>query len=142
MLVKQNYLHVISSSSLSGMFTLTRDSFSTSFVPKVSYKLSKNVVGQLSYKTGINSRMKTAIEYDDKNYHVAVACQLSPENTYIMCEFNKNFMNNDIVLRTSVKYGYLGFLFNYGIAKKISEFSHLGASILVGNKIGVLLSIR
>ncbi len=125
------------------MFSFQNGGLVPTFLPTISYNLTKNINGHIIYKTGAKSRMKTIVEYNlENNIQLVAACQLSVTNTFISFEVNKKFINNDISLRSSIKYGYLGFIFNYGITKKITEFSHLNASILLGDKIGVCLNIR
>ena len=125
------------------MFSFQNGGIVPTFVPTVSYNLTKNLNGHIIYKSGAKSRMKTIVEYNlENNIQLVAACQLSVSNTFISFEVNKKFLTRDISLRSSIKYGYLGFVFNYGITKKITEFSHLNASILIGDKIGVCLNIR
>ena len=124
------------------MFTFDRNGISSNYSPKVTYQLSKNITGQLIYVAGIKSRLKTIIEYGNDDIRLTGACQLSVRNTYISCKVTRKFTMIDAYLHTSVKYGYLGFLFDYGINKKISEFSNVTASMIIGNTIGVCLNIR
>lgn len=113
-----------------------------SVVTTASYQLTNNINGSIMWCAGLRSRMKSSLQYEFKGVNVAVACQLSPVNTYISFEAEKKFENYDLTLQSSIKYGYLGVVFNYGIKKKITEFSHLTGTILIGSKFGVILNIR
>lgn len=125
------------------MFTFGNNAIETSFTSTASYSLTKNVNGHIIYKTGMKSRMKTIVDFNlENNITIEAVCQLSVTNTYVSCEISKKFIDRDISLRSSLKYGYLGFIFMYGMTKKISEFSNLSGSILIGDKIGVCLNIR
>jgi hypothetical protein len=127
---------------LTGMFTIQNGQITPIFTPVITYGLTKNLIGQLEWQTGFRPHMKTSLQYDHKDYQVQVSCQLSVKNSYIGCEFNKSFQNNEITLNSTLRYGFLGVVFKYGIKKKISQYSFVNANILISSKLGVFLNIR
>jgi hypothetical protein len=124
------------------MFAFTGNGIGSGFAPSLTYSLTKNLVGNIEYQMGLNAHMKTTIEYEHRAFKLSMMCQLSVQNPFVGCRLSKSFKNDEIVLHTKVRYGYMGIFFEYGLLKKITEFSFLHASIMVSQMTGVLLNIR
>jgi DnaJ homolog subfamily C member 11 len=127
---------------MAGMFVFKQGVLSPALVTTVNYQLLKNLNGRITYAMGFKSKMVTALQYEKDGYQIELSVHLSIKNSQLALEVSKAFLENTIVLKSSAKLGSYGYILDFGINKKITEFTNAGASILFGNRIGVFLNIR
>ena len=128
---------------MSGIFRFKNGAVAPVFTGALNYQLDTHLMGQISYKTsiGLTSAMTTSLIYEKDNLNLSASLQLSVKNTYISLSASHKFMDNDIKLKTSVQYGYIGATVSYGIEKQLTKFSRIDASIIVNSMSGVLLNL-
>ena len=124
------------------MFAFAENGVATNFAPSLSYILTKNLVGNLEYGMGLNPYMKTTLEYQYETIKLSLICQLSAVNPFASCTLSKSFQNDQLVLQSTLRYGYMGIFVQYGVMKKVSEFLFLHANIIVSSMSGVFLSLK
>jgi hypothetical protein len=124
------------------MLGFAHNGFASSCAPSLTYMLTKNLIGNIEYGMGSTSYMKTTLEYLHETVKMSVACQLSVMNPFVSCSLSKSFQNDETIVQSTLRYGYMGLYLQYGITKKVTQFSFLDASILISNATGVFLNIK
>ncbi|ESN92232.1 hypothetical protein HELRODRAFT_194364 [Helobdella robusta] len=117
-------------------------------MPKVNYNLmvahqfDKHLHGRLTFNGGLLSGVNASLMYDRDDHHALLGLQLGIPATYAILQYIYNCQKYDLRLKTALRFGTFGFLFEYGCTKKVTQFSDLGASISFGVPVGVSLKIR
>jgi len=133
--------------------------------------LGKNTVGYLTYSSDWKlseyndvyeldqeeSGMSTMIVRSTEKYHMTISLQFGIPYSYFMAAVTRKFnqepddeedehktkrLKRPIKVRGAIKFGTFGALIEYGIEKKISPHSNLGATMLVGIPFGVTLRVK
>jgi hypothetical protein len=136
---------LISNVNLNGLFKYKNGAVAPVFKGTINYSLDDNLVGQLQYKTSLGliaSSMSTALSYEKENLNVNIRFQLSIKNTFLSLNLSRAFKNNDIKLKSSVQYGFLGATLSYGVEKQVTKFSRVDASMIVNSLTGVTLNLE
>ncbi|GAB6019049.1 hypothetical protein CHUAL_000676 [Chamberlinius hualienensis] len=107
----------------------------------IGRQLDKHTMGYLTWKAGIQSCMNTTVVWDTTTNHLAFSLQLGIPNTFAMLSYTRKF-EDEFKLRSSIKVGTFGLLFEYGCEKKVSQHSIVGASMGIGVPVGVTLKIK
>ncbi|XP_001625184.2 dnaJ homolog subfamily C member 11 isoform X2 [Nematostella vectensis] len=106
----------------------------------VARQLDKHTVGYLTWKAGAQSSMNTTVIRETEDYRAVLTLQLGVPNTFGVASVTKKL--EETRLKLAIKGGIFGMIFEYGIEKKISQHSQLGASISIGVPTGVTLKIK
>uniref|UniRef100_A0A2K5JDN6 J domain-containing protein n=1 Tax=Colobus angolensis palliatus TaxID=336983 RepID=A0A2K5JDN6_COLAP len=102
--------------------------------------LDKNTVGYLQWRWGIQSAMNTSIGRDTKTTHFTVALQLGIPHSFALISYQHKFQDDDQTrVKGSPKAGFFGTVVEYGVERKISRHSVLGAADSIGVPQGVSL---
>ncbi|XP_025083076.1 dnaJ homolog subfamily C member 11-like isoform X2 [Pomacea canaliculata] len=142
--------------SLKGFRQITRRCYGTSaialhttpkgFKPALStmlaYQFDRDIQGRITYNAGFPSSISTAIVYSNQKHHAALLFQVGLANTYLSFNYIRKFQEDDAKLRGAIKFGLTGGVVEYGFEKKITQFSNLGATMVIGIPSGVHLKIR
>ncbi|XP_070615143.1 dnaJ homolog subfamily C member 11 [Erythrolamprus reginae] len=105
--------------------------------------LDKNTMGYLQWRWGIQSAMNTSIVRDTKTSHFNMAFQLGIPQSYVMVSYQHKFQDEDQTrVKGYLKVGFLGTIVEYGVERKISKHSVLGATVSLGVPQGVSLKIK
>ncbi|XP_031556851.1 dnaJ homolog subfamily C member 11-like [Actinia tenebrosa] len=140
--------------ALRGFRNLTRRSYGTSginvqlkgdvlqvgFEAMIARQLSKNVNGYLTWRAGIHSCMNTTVVRETEHSRALLVLQLGIPNTFAVASYTRKLENTRI--KGAFKTGVFGSILEYGVETKISQHSHLGATISVGIPVGVTLKIK
>jgi DnaJ homolog subfamily C member 11 len=111
-------------------------------VGTLAVQLDRHTVGYLTYNAGLQSSMATVIEHNtDKNY-CNLTFSLGIPHCYLSASYTRKFIEQEMKLRLSAKVGTFGFLTEYGAEKKVSKYSSVYASVLLGVPTGVTLKIK
>ncbi|XP_064598906.1 dnaJ homolog subfamily C member 11-like [Liolophura sinensis] len=116
--------------------------FRPGFSTMVAYQIDKNLQGRLSWNPLHPSAMNTTIVYDTEKHHAVLTLQLGIPTTFISTSYSRKFPEEESKLRISCKAGTFGALLEYGFEKKITQYSVLGATMVIGVPTGVLLKIK
>ncbi len=102
------------------------------------------MIGELTYKSslGLFSSMSTGLVYQQDSLKINTMLQLSLKNSFASLSISRAFMNDNFKLKSSVRYGYTGVLFSYGIEKQLTQYSRVDASIIINSMSGVLLNLE
>uniref|UniRef100_A0A2K5JDG4 DnaJ homolog subfamily C member 11 n=1 Tax=Colobus angolensis palliatus TaxID=336983 RepID=A0A2K5JDG4_COLAP len=105
--------------------------------------LDKNTVGYLQWRWGIQSAMNTSIGRDTKTTHFTVALQLGIPHSFALISYQHKFQDDDQTrVKGSPKAGFFGTVVEYGVERKISRHSVLGAADSIGVPQGVSLKVE
>ena len=110
----------------------------------ISYNLDPSLTGQIRYKTGtnfLNSSMQSSLIFNRANFSGALTLNLNVKNSYIMLSLARKFMEDTLKLSSSVQFGYLGAMFTYGIEKQVTQFSRVDATMIINDKLGIVLKL-
>ncbi|XP_076451686.1 dnaJ homolog subfamily C member 11-like isoform X2 [Babylonia areolata] len=142
--------------SLKGFRQLTRRCYGTSTLalhstPKglrpalstmVAYQFDRELQGRITYNASFPSNVQTALIYSSQEHHASLTLQVGLTNSYMSLSYTRKFQEQEAKLKGAVKIGITGGLVEYGFEKKITQFSNLGASMVIGIPTGVHLKIR
>lgn len=105
-------------------------------------QLDKHTVGYLTYNAGIQSSLATVLERNTEKYHWNTTCLLGIPHCYLSASYMRKFAEQEMKVRLSAKLGTFGFLTEYGAEKKVSKYSSLHASVMIGVPSGVTLKVK
>ncbi|KAL4221592.1 DnaJ (Hsp40) [Mactra antiquata] len=114
----------------------------------VSYRFDKHWVGRMHWNVIKPTNISTVISYESERQSGRLQLVLGLLNRYIVTSYTRRFEEHHISTTLAVKVGKfhpsapIGVIVKYGIQKKITDFSHLGATINVGYPSGVQLQIK
>ncbi|KPP76026.1 dnaJsubfamily C member 11-like, partial [Scleropages formosus] len=105
--------------------------------------LDNNTVGYLQWRWGTQSSMNTSIVRDTKSSHFTFALQLGVLHSFVMMSYQYKFQDEDQTkVKGTVKSGFFGTVVEYGVERKISQHSILGATVSIGVPQGVSLKLK
>ncbi|MFT7798382.1 dnaJ homolog subfamily C member 11-like isoform X2 [Arapaima gigas] len=107
--------------------------------------LDNNTVGYLQWRWGSQSSMNTSIVRDTKSSHFTLALQLGVPHSFVLMSYQYKFQDEDQTkVKGTVKYvsGFFGTVVEYGVERKISQHSVLGATVSIGVPQGVSLKLK
>ncbi|XP_033100299.1 dnaJ homolog subfamily C member 11-like [Anneissia japonica] len=129
--------------TMSGICQLTPHGFlAPALITVVARQLDKHTIGYLTWKWGMQSAMTSMLIRDTTNTRLVCQLQLGIPNSFASVNMVKKFEHNDAKLNVAVKAGSFGAMLEYGVEKKISQHSRLGAKVTIGVPVGVTLKIR
>ncbi|KAK7481415.1 hypothetical protein BaRGS_00027371 [Batillaria attramentaria] len=142
--------------SLKGFRQITRRCYGTSAVvlhstPKgirpalsamLAYQFDREVQGRITYNAGFPSCVNTALIYSNQNHHAVLSLQVGVTNSFVSLSYTRKFQEQEAKLKGAVRVGVTGGMLEYGFEKKITQFSNLGASMVIGIPSGVHLKIK
>lgn len=106
-------------------------------------QLDKHTIGYLTYNAaGVQSSLSTIIERNTEKNYVNLTFSLGLPHSYVSCNYIRRLIEHEMKLKLSGRVGTFGFMGEYGVEKKISKYSSLHASVMVGVPSGVALKIR
>jgi len=113
-----------------------------SFGTSLTYQLFKHVNAKMSVSVGSEAYMKTSVQFDYLNYQASLGATLNPKNTHFTVKTRAYIAKMDLNVVSNIQYGFLGLIFNYGISKKITEFSRIGTSVVYGSNVGIYVNLN
>jgi len=111
-------------------------------VGTLAVQLDKHTVGYLTYNAGLQSSLATVVEKNTEKYHWNVTCLLGVPHCFISASYMRRFIEQEMKLRLAAKVGTFGFMTEYGAEKKVSKYSSLHATVLIGVPSGVTLKVK
>ncbi|XP_059141903.1 dnaJ homolog subfamily C member 11-like [Physella acuta] len=108
----------------------------------MAYQFDRNLQGRLTYNLSRPSSLTTNISYSNEQHNVSTTIQLGIRNSYLSIAYGRTFLEQDAKIRGAVRVGTLGSMVECSVEKKISDFSHIGGTLLVGLPHGVHLKLK
>lgn len=108
----------------------------------LTFQLDRNLQGRLIFNGGLSSSMTTMLIYDNQLYNFTASFQLGIPLSFIKTSLSRSFTSHNAKVRVAAKFGTTGLYFEYGVEKKITQFSWLGATMVLGVPYGVMLRIK
>ncbi|KAK6620360.1 hypothetical protein RUM44_006761 [Polyplax serrata] len=144
--------------SIKGFRTLTKRLFGTAImlfqyspsgirpglVTSLSYQLDKHMVGDLTWRAGIQSSMSTSIHRNTEKSITSLTFLFGVPHSYVSLSYSRKFYEHEksLKLKIAVKAGTFGALLEYGAEKQVSKQSAVAASVVVGVPTGVTLKLK
>ncbi|KAG8288369.1 DnaJ (Hsp40), sub C, member 11 [Homalodisca vitripennis] len=123
-------------------FHFTNSGIHTGVETTFAMQLDEHTMGYLTYKAGVQSSMTSSIAHNTENAHVGAALTLGIPHCFISLNYAYNFKEQKLKLRTALKAGTFGAMFEYSAEVKVSEQSTMSAAVSVGVPTGVRLKIK
>ena len=127
--------------SLGFVFHQRNRGVGSAYQAMVARQLGSHTTGYITLKGGSGSSMESSIVRENENSRLQVGLQLGINNCFASFTYHYK-IDVDTRLRTGLKLGLLESQLSYGVVRKISEHSNIGASITIGSLTGVMLKIR
>jgi len=156
--------------NMSGSLQFKSSGITPGFNISLGNHLGKSTVGYLTYSSAWKlseyndvyefdqeqSGMSTMIVRSTEKYHITFSLQFGIPSTYFMASITRKFhqldeeeeenqskrLKNPVKVRGAIKFGTFGALMEYGIERRITPHSNLGATMLVGIPFGVTLKVK
>ncbi|KAL7037167.1 hypothetical protein ACKWTF_009098 [Chironomus riparius] len=114
-----------------------------SLVGSLAVQLDRHTVGYLTYTVaGLSTSLSTIIERNSEKNYVNLTFSLGLPHSFIGCNYIRRITEYEAKVKLSGKVGTFGFLTEYGLEKKVSKYSSVHASVMIGVPSGVALKIR
>lgn len=126
------------------LFQYTPNALEAGLVASLGCQLDKNVVGNLTWRTGIQNSMATSIHRNTDKTTTSVTVLFGIPTSYLSFSYTRKFFENEsfLKLKLAAKVGTFGALVEYGAEKRVSKQSTVSASVVVGVPTGVSLKLR
>lgn len=108
----------------------------------IAWQLDRNLQGRMIFTAGFPSSMRTMLVYDTQSNHCSLSIQVGFPSSFIQAVYTRKFETQEAKIRLAGKLGTLGGYIEYGCEKKISQFSWLGATMVIGLPVGISVRIR
>ncbi|KAH9504378.1 DnaJ (Hsp40), sub C, member 11 [Bulinus truncatus] len=108
----------------------------------LAYQFDRNFQGRLTYNLARPSSVTTNLIYSNEQNNLSTTLQLGIRNSFFSMAFTKNHLELNAKYRGSFRAGTLGSMVEVSIEKKITDFSHIGGTLLVGLPHGVHLKLK
>lgn len=113
------------------------------FNTMLASQFDRNLTGQLEFKMqGGRSSMCSALRWDNQTHHLECALQVGVPNCFVKLAYVRRFVEKEAKTTIAGKLGTMGFVVEYGMEKKISQYSILGGYVSIGVPVGVLVKIK
>lgn len=104
--------------------------------------LSKNLVGTVGLKVGIQAEINTSVSYNLDNKHIAaIQYSISLKESYLSLSYAHMF-DNDFKLKVGTRIGTKGVNLEYGCETRVTTNATVGASLTISLPSGVSLKLR
>ncbi|XP_037088730.1 dnaJ homolog subfamily C member 11-like [Pollicipes pollicipes] len=105
-------------------------------------QLDRHTVGYLTYRAGAPSGVQTMLVRETEHSRLSASLYVGLPHSYVTGSLLLKMPEADVKTRLVAKGGTFGFLVEYGVEKKISGLSTLGAFVSVGMPTGVAVKIK
>lgn len=124
-------------------FNMRQNTIVPSFVTSLAVQLDRHTIGYLTYSiAGLSTSLSTVIERNSEKNYVNLTFSLGLPHSFIGCNYIRRMAEYEAKVKLSGRVGTFGFLTEYGLEKKISKYSSVHASVMLGVPNGVALKIR
>ncbi|KAK3594962.1 hypothetical protein CHS0354_019884 [Potamilus streckersoni] len=105
-------------------------------------QLDQNLQGRITWNVLLPSFLATSVIYDTQKHHALFSIQLGILSSFVIGSYTRKFQEIEGKARVAIKAGTFGIIFEYGVEKRITKFSTLGATVILGIPTGVMLKIK
>eukprot|EP00095_Tigriopus_kingsejongensis_P005439 maker-scaffold224_size251237-snap-gene-0.18 protein:Tk05439 transcript:maker-scaffold224_size251237-snap-gene-0.18-mRNA-1 annotation:"-like protein subfamily c member 11" len=143
--------------NMSGTLQFTSRGIRPDFSVSFGHQLSKKAVGYLSYTSSWQLHetdeafllqqeqhgMSTMLVHNGESYRFMGSIHLGIPNTFMMLAISRKLEGEDQCrVRGNIKFGTFGGILEYGVEKKVTSHSTLGATMVIGIPVGITLRIK
>lgn len=142
--------------NVSGTLQFTPRGLKPVFNFSVGNHLGKNTMGYLTFSSNWTAKevdddlvlihnqsgMSTMLVRDTEKYYTMAMLQFGIPHTYLVFALTRKFETARTRLRGSLKLGTFGAMIEYGVERRVSTHSTLGATMVVGIPVGVTLRVK
>jgi len=142
--------------NMSGTLQFTSNGLKPALNMSLGNHLDQHTVGYLTYSTNwrvfemndavaLNqeqSGMATMVVRDTERYHAMASLQLGIPFTYVILSYTRKMTEQKQKLRAAIKAGTFGAMLEYGVERRITDHSSIGATMVVGVPVGVTLRLK
>ncbi|CAL1531044.1 unnamed protein product [Lymnaea stagnalis] len=108
----------------------------------LAYQFDRNLQGRLTYNLARPSSITTNIIYSNEQNNLSSTLQLGVRNSFLSIAYTRTQLEQNAKYRGAFRFGTLGGMLEIAMEKKISDFSHIGGTLLVGLPHGVHLKLK
>ena len=108
----------------------------------VGCQLDRRTVGYLTYRAGRPSGVQAMVVRETEHSRQSASLHVGLPHSHLTASLTLSLPERQLKTRLVAKGGTFGFLLEYGLDKKISELSSLGATVVVGLPTGVAVKLR
>lgn len=124
-------------------FNMRQNGIVPSLVGSWAVQLDKHTLGYLTYTaSGMQSSLSTILERNSEKYYVNLTMSIGLPHSFVSCNYIRRFAEQEAKLKLTGRVGTFGFLTEYGVEKKISKYSSVHASVMIGMPSGVTMKLR
>ncbi|XP_074654663.1 dnaJ homolog subfamily C member 11-like [Tubulanus polymorphus] len=128
--------------TMSGFLQFSRGGIQPGVSTMFAAQLDKSLQGRISINLGLMTSITTTVVHDYKDNHLVFGIQLGIPNSFVTAGYTRRFPQQEAKIKLALKFGTFGGIVEYGAEKKVSQFSVLGAHVVIGVPTGVLLKIK
>lgn len=125
-----------------GRIDVTQRGYRPSANFMLAYQFDRNIQGRLTYNLSAPSSLNTTIVYNNEQNQLSTSLQLGVRSSYLSVTYIRTFLEQNMKVRGACKIGTMMNVLEASIEKKITDFSHVGGTLLVGVPLGVHLKIK
>ncbi|BFZ23520.1 hypothetical protein BsWGS_26560 [Bradybaena similaris] len=108
----------------------------------LAYQFDRSLQGRLTYNLSRPSSIVTNIVYSNEQNHVSSSAQLGIRSSFLALSYTRTFLEADTKVRGAFRIGTLGGMVECSVEKKITDFSNIGGTLLIGVPQGIHLKIK
>lgn len=112
------------------------------FVTALAVQLDKHTIGSLTLNASSQSALTTQIDSNSERNSWSTSVVIGSPHVYFGVSYTRKMIEHDLKLKVATKIGTFGFLAEYGAEKKVSRYSSLCASVMIGVPTGVILKLK
>lgn len=111
-------------------------------VGTLAVQLNKNTIGYLTYNAGIQSSLSTIVERTTEKHHMLLNATIGIPHCFLFSSYTRKLDEYKLKIRLATKVGTFGYSIEYGMDKKVSKYSTIGATVVFGAPSGVTLKLK
>lgn len=124
-------------------FSMRQNTIVPTLVGSLAVQLDRHTVGYLTYTVaGLSTSLSTVLERNSEKNYVNFNISVGLPHSFIGCNYIRRMADYEAKVKLSGRVGTFGFLTEYGLEKKVSKYSSVHASVMLGVPSGVALKIR
>ncbi|XP_012943726.1 dnaJ homolog subfamily C member 11 [Aplysia californica] len=125
-----------------GRIEVTQLGYRPSATFMLAYQFDRNIQGRLTYNLSRPSSINTTVVYSNEQHHLSTSAQLGVRSSHLSLTYVRTFLEHNTKVRGALKLSTVGSVVECSVEKKITDFSHVGGTLLVGVPLGVHLKIK
>ncbi|ESO92056.1 hypothetical protein LOTGIDRAFT_217203 [Lottia gigantea] len=128
--------------TIAGGLQQVRGGFKPTLVSLLAYQFDKNLQGRITWNALAPSSVATTISYSSEKNHALFTVHIGIKNSFLSASYTRKLLEDEGRIRGAFRIGTYGYVIEYGVEKKITKFSFLKATMVVGLPVGVVVKFR